>query len=434
MKIYIKYIFNFIIRVIPAQLACLILRFLKHNKILNKSNWSIKDRIEFYLWVQIRNWPIKKVAKLNKLIKRYQLVSILELPGTKEISRIRGGVFTNYSPKVLGICDGGEIKYDFEDEIFYELSDVSFNIESDFIRKDEFVVCEKLYRKDSSILTLEDFDFIKKQGNNIFLIERSNSIYLENVFFMTGILSGFWSHFLICFYPRLAYLESINTDEISIVIPYKLDTNIKQLIEENILDQGRIKIIEVDHDTTVFCKKLFYAKINSYILCHSNHSSPYTIQISKQTSQFLFAKFSKLAPKKHLPFRKLFISRTGLRNIQNYSEILSYFMSLGFEEVIPHKLSIDEKRKLFGEAKWIVGPLSSGFTNIIFCNPGVQILAFTNVSRCFDPYLSTLCEIFDGKILFITGSDVNSDINSDYFINISEVKKFMDNLKNINIS
>ena len=400
---------------------------MQNKKVENQNNWSIIDRLEFYLWAQVRNWPIKKIIELDNMVKKYHLVNIYELPGVKEIKRIKGGKFNNQLPKVLGICERGEITYDFEDEIFYQMSDVSFNIESDFIRKDDLVVCEKLMRKDATILILEDFDYIAKQGRDIFLREKKNKIYLGNVFHITGVLSNFWSHFLICFYPRLAYLDLIVDEEISIVVPFKLDCNIKQLIKESFGNQKRIHILEVDHDTTIVCKKLFFSKVNSYILCHSNHTGPYGMQISELTAQYLRRKFSGSAIKIDKPFRKLFIARSGVRNIQNYGQIFSYFKSLGFEEVIPHTLSLEEKRKLFGEAKHIVGPFSSGFTNLVYCNSGVQILAFTNYGRCYDTYVSTLSNIWNAEFIFCTGTDVNAGVNSNYLINLSEIDSYVKN-------
>jgi capsular polysaccharide biosynthesis protein len=110
-----------------------------------------------------------------------------------------------------------------------------------------------------------------------------------------------------------------------------------------------------------------------------------------------------------------------VRNIQNYREVFSYFESLGFEEVVPHKLSIEQKIKVFGEAKIIVGPFSSGFTNIVFCKPGVQIFAFTNYARCYDSYVSTLSKVWDAELTLITGTDVDAGANSNYTINISDI-------------
>ncbi len=430
MKSKIKLIVNHFIYLAPVELIYQLLNSLQKKNVQNQNNWNIIDRLEFYLWAQARNWPIKKIVRLGKLVKKYHLTTIHELPGVKEIKRIRGGEYNNYFPKLLGISDGGEIKYNFEDEIFYQMSDVSFNIESDFIRKDDLVVCEKLTRKDATILVLEDFDFIARQGNNIFLKEKKKNVSLGSVFYITGVLSNFWSHFLICYYPRLAYFEQIADEEISIVVPYKLDENIKQLITDSVGCKKKIHFVEVDHDTTIFCNKLFYAKVNSYIMCHSNHASPYGIQISELTAKYLRSKFAESDIKNDKPFRKLFIARSGVRNILNYDEIFNYFKSLGFEEVIPHTLSLEQKRKIFGEAKQIVGPFSSGFTNLVFCNSGVQILAFVNYGRCHDTYVSTLSKIWESEFIFCSGTDVNADVNSDYSINLSEIDYYLKNKLN----
>ena len=158
MKIFIKSLINNLISILPVFVIKTFILLIQNKKVSNNNNWNITDRIEFYLWHQIRNWPINKIMQLGNLVKKYQLVDIHEMPGLKEIINVNGGFYNNYLPSVYGICDGGEIRYNFDNETFYEISEVSFNIESDFIRKNNLVVCEKLKRKDSSILVLEDFD------------------------------------------------------------------------------------------------------------------------------------------------------------------------------------------------------------------------------------------------------------------------------------
>jgi capsular polysaccharide biosynthesis protein len=424
MKIFIKKILNYIISKLPVFVIKIFILLIQNNKVPNKNIWNIIDRIEFYLWHQIRNWPIKKIMQLGNLVKKYQLVNIQELLGLNEIVKVNGGIYHNYLASVSGICDGAEIRYNFENEVFYEISDVSFNLESDFIRKNDHVICEKLKRKDSTILVLEDIDYVAKRDSYIILQEKKNKIYLDNVFYITGVLSNFWSHFLISFFPRLSYLNYINEEQISIVIPYKLDNNIKQLIEQNILHRHNFKIIEVDFDTTIICKKFYYAMTNSYILCHSNHFTPFAIQISELTCNFILNNISRLTIKKDNLFRKLFIARKGLRNIENYDEIENYYVQLGYEIITPHLLNLEQKRKIFGEAKLIVGPMSSGFTNIIFCNTGVQILALTNYARCYDSYIGTLCKVWNFECFLFTGIDVDSSINSNYTINLEELNHF----------
>ena len=68
--------------------------------------------------------------------------------------------------------------------------------------------------------------------------------------------------------------------------------------------------------------------------------------------------------------------------------------------------------------------MSSGFTNIIFCNKGVQIIGLTNYARCYDSYIGTLCKVWDLECILFTGIDVDPGINSNYTINLEELNHF----------
>ncbi|MFW1063367.1 glycosyltransferase 61 family protein, partial [Vibrio parahaemolyticus] len=84
-----------------------------------------------------------------------------------------------------------------------------------------------------------------------------------------------------------------------------------------------------------------------------------------------------------------------------------------------------QKKKVFSSAEMLVGPYSSGFTNLVFCRPGTRILAFVNYARCYDTYMATLSKLFDCDFHFCLGKDTNGGINADYTIDIEEVNSIM---------
>jgi capsular polysaccharide biosynthesis protein len=422
-KNFLKALLFRLIHYSPVWLIRPFLLLIGLKKAPNKNQWSHIDRLEYFVWTSIRSWSISKIVKLDNLIKGFELISIENSPSAQELYRAAGEVGLNYLPAVVGMTNGSEISYTFNDEVLYQINGVSFSMESDFVRGENFVICPKLLRSDASILVPEDFDFVKQLGKHIFLLKKKKDLKLGRVFHLSGVLSNFWSHFLIGFYPRLEYIQFLGEQELNIVIPYGIDPNIRTLIDEQIIDRTNVRIIEVDHDTEVYCEELFYADINSYILCHSNHVSPYGVQISKRTAAFLKRNLNYST--ENSKFRRLFIGRTGGRNVTNYTEVLEYFKKMGFDEIFPHKLSISEKSQIFSEALYIVGPYSSGFTNVMYCQEGVKVLAFANYSRSFDAYIATLCKFLNLKFIMYTGTDTDSAINSDYKINVSKLDAFV---------
>lgn len=420
----IKLIFSFLFNILPVSVNYLFLKALR-NKPLNKNKWNYLDRIDFFLWSIIKKWPTKKIKQLNELVLKLRLIDF-NSNSCHVLYKKENGRFQNHLPVINQLSEGGGIIYDYGDDILYELNSVSFSLESDFIRKGEAVLCDKLNRKDSAILILEDFDFLRLDNNEVLLKSKKNKIHLKRVFHLTGVLSNFWSHFLISFFPRLQYLNQFTqNEELYIIIPYNVDVNILELIKFAIIPYSNIRLLEVDHDTEISCDTLFYVRLSSYILCHSNHVGPHGIQISPTTSDFLvniFDRFLTNYASKSSNERKIFIKRTGQRNVENYAEVLSFFLHLGYEEVEPHKLSLKEKAEMFANATSIVGPFSSGFTNLLFCKEGTEIISFANYSRSFDTYISTLARIKKCHYIVIIGKDVDNSINSNYTVSLQELK------------
>jgi capsular polysaccharide biosynthesis protein len=81
---------------------------------------------------------------------------------------------------------------------------------------------------------------------------------------------------------------------------------------------------------------------------------------------------------------------------------------------------------LFSEAKYIVGPLSSGFANAIFSQKGTKILVFSNCTRHDDMYLTKLAvfKSFDLRII-IGRQSYPDDANSEYTINMDELNSYI---------
>ena len=112
----------------------------------------------------------------------------------------------------------------------------------------------------------------------------------------------------------------------------------------------------------------------------------------------------------------------GNRNIINSYEIENYFKNEGFELISPNEYSLDEKRKIFQEAKIIAGPSSGGFTNIIFCQPNTNILVFVNYQRVYELYLSSISDYFNLHLCAVTGSDKRPyGVNNSYYISKEKI-------------
>jgi len=84
----------------------------------------------------------------------------------------------------------------------------------------------------------------------------------------------------------------------------------------------------------------------------------------------------KLSIKSNI-FRKLFMSRriSGNPRLENQDRVERIFAEKGYEIIFPELMSFADKLKIFSEAEIIAGVGGAGFTNNLFANKNVKIIA-----------------------------------------------------------
>lgn len=367
----------------------------------------------------------------KKLLKNktFQLVSIQELPGFTKIAETQGGVENIILPKIVGLSEGGSISVNVPGDYLCKLNNVSFLPYSDFIRDENgHVSNEKLLRKEYDVLIPRDRDIIEKRENIFRLEKKKEVIHLKIAFNLMGTYSYQWAHFLAQYYPKLHFLNYLPKEEkINLIIPKNIDPHITYLIKLELNNYKNMGLLEVDKETEIVCEKLYHVSLGTFLGDDGYFPTPFSIIISNSTIKFWNKKCVELLPSNLRQYRKIFIGRTGCRSLKNYKEVLSYFIQQGFKEVFPHLLNIEEKIKIFNEAKYIVGPWSSGFANSIYSQQGTKILAFVNSYRYLDPYLSGFNNLKKHEFWFLTGKDDTiKEMNSTYEISLNEITLFLE--------
>lgn len=74
------------------------------------------------------------------------------------------------------------------------------------------------------------------------------------------------------------------------------------------------------------------------------------------------------------PYRKLYVSRSGRRQVKNETEVREVLKEFDFEILEDISRTVDEQIRLFAEAAVVVGPHGAGFTNLLWCQPGTKVL------------------------------------------------------------
>lgn len=371
---------------------------------------------------------IREIPKKVKSGVNFNLIPINELTGFIKIASLSGGIERIPLPRIIGLSEGGNISVNMPEDYLCKLNNISFVPYSDFLRDGLGNVSnEKLLRKEYDVLIPRDVDLIKKEGVKIKLSSKKAAINVKIGFNLMGTYSHHWAHFFAQYYPKLDFLKLVPvSEEIEVIIPNSTDPHIKYLIEFEVKKYQNIRILEVDVEAEIFCEKLYHVSLGTFLADDGYFPTPFAIMISKSTLQFWKDRAQELSLKDTFQYRKIFIGRTGGRSLSNNNEIKNFFIEKGFEEVFPHRLNILDKIKIFNEAKYIVGPGSSGFVNSVYAKPGTKILAFFNSYRYLDTYLPAYSFFIGQEFWFMTGKDENlNEMNSNYSISLDELKLFL---------
>ena len=368
----------------------------------------------------------KKLVNYNPA---FQLVQINQLPGFAKIAETQGGIENIILPRIVGLSNGGCISVNMPGDYLCKLNNVSFVPFSDFIRDDNgFVANEKLLRKEYDVLIPRDCDIIEIKDKIIRLSRKKNRIHSQAAFNLMGTYSSNWAHFFAQHYPKLDFLKNLpESEKIDLIIPKNTDPHIKYLIDHELNKYPHIGALEVDKESEIICEKLYHVSLGNLLGDDGYFPTPLECLISNSTLKFWDKKALELVPNNSKQYRKIFMGRKGHRNLKNYNEVLAYFIDKGFEEIFPHLLNMEDKIKIFSEAKYIVGPCSSGFVNSIYSQSGTKILAFINSYRYLETYIPGFSKYRKYEFWFMSGKDDNlKDMNSSYKISLDDIQLFLE--------
>lgn len=76
--------------------------------------------------------------------------------------------------------------------------------------------------------------------------------------------------------------------------------------------------------------------------------------------------------------QRIYLARSGGRNIRNGAEIEAIFRAAGFAVVDPARLSFAEQVRLFASASHIAGPMGAAFSNLVFAEPGTHVIMLSS--------------------------------------------------------
>ncbi|HIK50553.1 MAG TPA: tetratricopeptide repeat protein, partial [Oscillatoriales cyanobacterium M59_W2019_021] len=217
---------------------------------------------------------------------------------------------------------------------------------------------------------------------------------------IAGLSANVYFHWMVDILPRLEILrrEGWKWEQIDRFVvnqcrqPFQKETLKRLGIPES-------KIIESDRHPHVRADRLIVPSFPGDL----GMPSPWVLDFLRQT----FLPETSLAKPSA---DRIYISRSkaGYRRLLGEAEVISCLQGFGFVSVALEELSLDEQIHLFRNAKTIVGAHGSGFTNIIFCQPGTQIVEFVS-PHYFRHYFGAISQQLGLQHYYLVGRSFRCD-------------------------
>ncbi len=184
-----------------------------------------------------------------------------------------------------------------------------------------------------------------------------------------------YSHWLFDILPRLAKLKESNRHIdhffMQYVHPFQLETiqSVGLVPEQCIINSEHVPWVSGD-ELVVPCHQVLFGY----------HYPRWACDWLRKT--FLPVREVQLGPK-----QKIYVSRSssGRRMITNEPEVSSFLSQQGFKTCVLEKMSFAEQVSTFQCAEVVVAPHGSGLANLVFCDPGTQVVELFP-SRATDAY------------------------------------------------
>jgi capsular polysaccharide biosynthesis protein len=256
-----------------------------------------------------------------------------------------------------------------------------------------------------------DPDILRVTSNCAIIKKPKAMIKVKRGFYLCGMSSRIWAHFLLEHLPKLYYISRIpefEKDMITVIIPNHFDSHIRDIIKNYLSNFTKVELLELNSNEVASCEVLYHIENTSFFMDDMLYASPCDdVKIPKFVADSIKSNLvDKFYNKKqsNLSGVKLYLGRLGnVRNLVNSGEVENYFLNLGFQVIYPHLLSMQEKFEYFNNASVVVGPASSAFSNLIFSQPNTKVICFVNYFRCFDPLSGFLAQHFGLDFIMLTG-------------------------------
>ncbi|MCK5445102.1 MAG: glycosyltransferase family 61 protein [Rhodospirillaceae bacterium] len=213
-------------------------------------------------------------------------------------------------------------------------------------------------------------------------------VFIDEDCFLLGGSDNYY-HWLIDYLPRLnSYQHHDRFDEARFLTNDRLQRFQRESLQ--LLGIGKDRLLQVpkalSQPQTIHCAKLYAAPI----ALEKMHLKPDALSWLRENLG------AACAPLSDTPAggRHIYISRkdAGTRKVINEKDVATFLASLGFEIIVPGKLSLKKQIAAFADAAVIVGAHGAGLANMVFAPPGARVIEFMGSAAFQQGFMRQLAE------------------------------------------
>lgn len=274
----------------------------------------------------------------------------------------------------------------------------------------------------------KDLYLYDKKNNSVLLTETKQvQQELDNVVSLIGSKDFSWTHFITEYLPKLEIAKKhYYSKKLTVLIPRSLDQNCKEMV--NFIKPPNWDIFELDKGYSVSCKNLYYIDCTSWLTDHSETldlGDTMLYEVALVTLKDFIHNYQIGNAQLKQRSRRIYLRRDSeVRSLTNLMEVDALLEMYNFEVIYGNELTLKEKLEIFSQAEILVGPGSSGFLNIIFCQKDTKIIMFINKNRVWETYFPTIGRFFELDFKYLLSKDEEDSKNphTSYSIDISKLE------------
>jgi len=336
-------------------------------------------------------------------------------------------------PKVFNFIRKASFTIEYPEIALWKFSNATVFCDSDIVITEKGnAVWQKYFYYNYAKNIVGDANFVNEEHGIISYKKAKRTIEVDTAFSLIGVFSHVWAHVLVEYYPKFLVIKDAIADskgKVTVLVPEIKDAQTNQIIYDE-LKKYDIDILVVHKGDAVKTHTLYYIERPTRFTDHEDCLAPGDMAVPKVVADYLRTHLvlpRTVGISKDPKYSKLFLLRRGGigKGLLNVEEVEDYFRNKGFYFVEPHKVSLEEKIKIFYSAEVIVGPLGSAFTNLVFCRPGTKVMQFSNYQRLFENYISMQIQYNGIDVLYVTGEDDKNAYNMthcSYYVPLEKIK------------